>query len=204
MHLFYTLSVCFACVRVFWEFLCSDTLLCMWPSSMSPVSGVGLCAKLSSYLSIEKDKRITQRKAGRDVWPLTVCLSGLKQKCSQPAEINSSYFCFNIFLFSLGIPAIISPVLSWSLSWFLLYIWKQETICFLYWFVWHFWKNLISLNAQRAHPRRESAQSYIWTFSEKQDVPVTSLRWTQPPSVFCVLGLCHCWRESRVHWSQFN
>lgn len=45
--------------------------LCMWPSSLM-CGGVGLCTKLLSRLSNEKDEKSRKGKAGRDVWPLCV------------------------------------------------------------------------------------------------------------------------------------
>lgn len=110
-----------------------------------------------------------------------------KNAVSLLKSIHHGVFCLFV---CFDIPPLIFSVLSWSFPWFLLYIWKQETDCFCFGFFDIFKKITLHWMHTQPKPGVGPLQLCIWTFSEKWDVPLTSLRWTKPPSVFCVfMGL---------------
>lgn len=114
-------------------------------------------------------------------------------KCSLPVKINSS--CFPLIFFSLGYItfnfACVVPISSLIP---ILYICKLEKDFFVLVCLTFFKK--ITFHWMHAEPGLSPLVSYIWAFSEKQEVPLMSLRWTKPPSVFCVFAGLVCSRIS--------
>lgn len=137
---------------------------------------VRLCTKLWSHLSNEKDKKSLKGQLVELFDRRLVCV-GLELSSASVGKNKNAVSLLNqfiMFLFYSGYTTLNSLIPTVHLKAICFGLFDIFKIIPFHWIY------------TEPNPGVSPLQSYIWTFSEKQDVPLMTLRWTKPPSVFCV------------------